>query len=148
MSSEKAGLGEDINIMAETIETNMRILREDNQKKERLVDNLAHEMKSPLTSIYGFAEYLLKGKVTSEEAMECYSFIMEESQRMKELCYTLMDLSEIRHKKIGFESFRSDEFFSRLKAETSASHSGKNHLTFRVWDDILCKQSWRGVRVV
>lgn len=51
MSSEKAGLGEDINIMAETIETNMRILREDNQKKERLVDNLAYEMKSPLTSI-------------------------------------------------------------------------------------------------
>lgn len=121
---ELAGLGEDINIMAEIIETNMCILREDNQKKERLVDNLAHEMKSPLTSIYGFAEYLLKGKVTSEEAMECYSFIMEESQRMKELCYTLMDLSEIRHKKIEFESFRGDEFFSQLKAETFRRQRG------------------------
>ena len=53
-------LGENINLMAETIERNINRLREDNEKKEQLVDNLAHEMKSPLTSIYGFAEYLIK----------------------------------------------------------------------------------------
>ena len=121
---ELASLGENINIMAKTIEANIQVLKEDNQKKEQLVDNLAHEMKSPLTSIYGFAEYLLKGRVDPEEAIECYSFIMEESQRMTEMCYVLMDLSEIRHKKIQFESFRADEFVSHLKRAAARQQRG------------------------
>lgn len=122
-TDELAGLGENINAMAETIETNMNRLREDNKKKEQLVDNLAHEMKSPLTSIYGFAEYLMKSRVEPEEAMECYSFIMEESQRMKDMCYTLMDLSEIRHKNIEFDWFSVEEFVSRLETVNARRQS-------------------------
>lgn len=112
---ELAGLGENINVMAETIADNINRLNEDNRKKEQLVDNLAHEMKSPLTSIYGFAEYLLKGRIEPEEALECYSFIMEESQRMKDMCYALMDLSEMRHKEIEFENFSADSFVHQMR---------------------------------
>lgn len=112
---EFARLGENINAMADTIETTMHRLQEDSQKKEQLVDNLAHEMKSPLTSIYGFAEYLMKGRVEPEEAIECYSYIMEESQRMKDMCYVLMDLSEIRNKQITFSDFSAKEFVAGLE---------------------------------
>ena len=114
-SDEFSTLGENINLMAETIERNISKLKEDNEKKEQLVDNLAHEMKSPLTSIYGFAEYIMNGKIEPEEAAECCVFIMEESMRMKDMCYTLLDLSEIRHRKIEFKHFDMAAFFERMK---------------------------------
>lgn len=120
---ELAGLGENINVMAETIADNINRLNEDNRKKEQLVDNLAHEMKSPLTSIYGFAEYLMKGRIEPEEAIECYSFIMEESQRMKDMCYALMDLSEMRHKEIEFEKFFADSFVRQMREMTDRRQS-------------------------
>lgn len=113
---ELACLGENINAMAEAIETNIKALEEENKRKQQLVDNLAHEMKSPLTSIYGFAEYVMKSKADSEETVECCSFIMEESERMKEMCYTLMDLSEIRHKKMEYSYFSAEEFAAGIRA--------------------------------
>lgn len=137
---ELAGLGENINVMAETIADNINRLNEDNRKKEQLVDNLAHEMKSPLTSIYGFAEYLMKGRIEPEEALECYSFIMEESQRMKDMCYALMDLSEIRHNEIAFESFSAGSFIRQMRETTDrrqSSLTGQDAVKI-VWD---CKNA-------
>lgn len=114
-NDEFSVLGENINLMAEDIEKNVNRLKEDNEKKEQLVDNLAHEMKSPLTSIYGFAEYIMNGKIEPEERAECCSFIMEESMRMKDMCYTLLDLSEIRHRKVDFENFNVNAFVEKMK---------------------------------
>ncbi|MCH5266667.1 MAG: HAMP domain-containing histidine kinase [Lachnospiraceae bacterium] len=121
---ELASLGNHINAMAETIEENMEALREDNRRQEQLVDNLAHEMKSPLTSIYGFAEYLMKGRVEPEEIAECCSFIMEESLRMKDMCYALMDLSEIRHKKIEMTAFPAKQFMEETEQTAVRWQSG------------------------
>lgn len=112
---ELAVLGENINAMAETISAHIDRLHEDNRKKEQLVDNLAHEMKSPLTSIYGFAEYLLKGKTVPGEEQECYAYIMEESRRMKDMCYALMDLSKMRHQDITFCDFPAADFLDKIK---------------------------------
>lgn len=108
-------LGESINAMAETIAAQIDRLHEDNRKKEQLVDNLAHEMKSPLTSIYGFAEYLLKGVTKPGEKEECCGFIMEESRRMKDMCYALMDLSKMRRQTITFSDFSAEDFINRMK---------------------------------
>ena len=117
-ADEIAELGRNINAMAETIEDNIKRLRRENESRERLIDNLAHEMKSPLTSIYGFSEYLLKGCVEPEEAAECYSFIMEESRRMQDMCYALMDLSEIRNRETEFELFSAGEWIAELAGLT------------------------------
>lgn len=117
-NDELACLGKNINAMAETIAFSMNALREDNRKKEQLADNLAHEMKSPLTSIYGFAEYLSKTDAGPEEIRECCFFIMEESRRMKDMCYALMELSGLRHSNIPFETFAAGPFWEEL--ETTA----------------------------
>lgn len=57
-----------------------------------------------------------KIQADADETMECCSFIMEESERMKEMCYTLMDLSEIRHKKIEYNYFSAEEFAAGVKS--------------------------------
>ena len=112
---ELATLGRNINAMAETIEKNIQSLQADNQRKEELVENLAHELKSPLTSIYGYAEYMMKSRVSEEESIQCCSVIMEESGRMKDLCYTLMDLSELRKEEIAYEEIKTKEFLDQIE---------------------------------
>lgn len=112
---ELAVFGENINAMAQTIEMNIEKLQEDNQRKEELVENLAHEMKSPITSIYGYAEYMMKSKVSLEESMQFCAIIMEESGRMKDMCYTLMDLSEIRRSEITYEKIKPQEFLDQIE---------------------------------
>lgn len=72
-------LGKDINEMADTIEEHVEKLERENEKKQRFMDDFSHEMKSPLTSIYGYAEYMAKAKVSEEERVELCQIIMEES---------------------------------------------------------------------
>ena len=40
---------------------------------------------------------------------------MEESGRMKDLCYTLMDLSELRKEEIAYEEIKTKEFLDQIE---------------------------------
>ena len=55
---EVATLGRHFNRMADKIQDNIQQIRQEADAKQEFVDNFAHELKSPLTSIYGFAEYV------------------------------------------------------------------------------------------
>lgn len=136
---EIAALGNSLNSMAETIQEQIATLQSDNEKKEQLVGDLAHEMKSPLTSIYGYAEYLLKANPSPEEAVDYYHVIMEESERMQSMSYALMDLAELRKKDISFAYFSADDFLKR-KQETIKKRqllSDKKNAINIVWKCLL-----------
>ncbi len=96
-------LGEHFNEMAEKIQKDISFIEGEVQAKQELVDNFSHELKSPITSIYGFAEYIQKAKVSEQEMKECMGFIMEESARLLKLSYTLLDLAQMRGKEIGMQ---------------------------------------------
>lgn len=136
---EIAALGNSLNSMAETIQEQIMTLQNDNEKKEQLVGDLAHEMKSPLTSIYGYAEYLLKTNPTKEEAIDYYRVIMEESERMQSMSYALMDLAELRKKAISFEYFLANDFLKQQQ-ETIQNRqvlSSKNNSVKIIWKNVL-----------
>ena len=136
---EIAALGNSLNSMAETIQEQIMTLQNDNEKKEQLVGDLAHEMKSPLTSIYGYAEYLLKTNPTKEEAIDYYRVIMEESERMQSMSYALMDLAELRKKAISFEYFLANDFLKQQQ-ETIQNRqvlSSKNNSVKMIWKNVL-----------
>ncbi len=62
---------------------------------------LSHELKTPITSVKGFAETLLDGAMEDEEL--CRSFltiIHDESNRMHRLINDLLYLSSIEHHRI------------------------------------------------
>jgi signal transduction histidine kinase len=58
--NEVASMALSFNRMAEEIEKQIRILADEAVGKQQFVDNLAHEIRTPLTSIYGYAEYMQK----------------------------------------------------------------------------------------
>lgn len=103
---EVATLGRHFNRMADKIQDNIQQIRQEADAKQEFVDNFAHELKSPLTSIYGFAEYVQKANIPEDEKIQCMSYIMDESKRLLQLSYTLLDMAKIRNEAINIEEMK------------------------------------------
>ena len=70
------------------------------QKLENLrrefVANVSHELKTPITSIKGFAETLIEGAKNDEDSLNMFlNIILKESNRIESLVMDLLDLSHI-----------------------------------------------------
>lgn len=62
--------------------------------------NVSHELKTPLTSISGFAEIISSGMYQSEEDLKVFGRrILDESHRMMSLIDTIMHLSKWKKQK-------------------------------------------------
>ena len=93
---ELARLAQDFNDMASRIESQIRLLEEEAVAKQQFVDNFAHEIRTPLTSIYGYAEYLQKTDPDEQETIESTEYIMGESLHMKNIANSLLELAVLR----------------------------------------------------
>ncbi len=62
---------------------------------------IAHDLKTPIASVQGFAKALMQEKIRSEEKEEIYEIIYNKSKSMNELIDTLFDYS-----KFGTEEYR------------------------------------------
>ncbi len=85
-------LSQNVNKMAKTIQYQIAALEEENEMKQTLMDNMAHELKTPLTSIYGYAEYLQYARTNPKEQYESLSYIMTESRRLSKLSETMLSM--------------------------------------------------------
>lgn len=92
-SREFRELAENMNIMADSIQSHAARLEKIAEDRQTFIANLAHEMKTPLTSILGFADLLrIKKSVTDRERLEYAGVIVEETKRMRALSGKLMEL--------------------------------------------------------
>ena len=114
-SDDIAVLSEHFNEMAEKIQKDIFQIQKEAQAKQSFVDNFAHELKSPITSIYGFAEYVQKANVPKQEITECMEFIMKESKRLLNLSYMLLDMARMRDKGITMQEISLNEVFEGIR---------------------------------
>ncbi len=94
---EVAGVERNFNLMAEQVEIQIQRLREIAEQKQQFVDNFSHELRIPLTAIYGYAEYMQKALISEEERYECTRFIMSECGRLQNMADQLLDLALLKH---------------------------------------------------
>ena len=94
--NELAQVAFDFNKMAEEIECQIAYLKEEAENKQQFVDNFAHEVRTPLTSIYGYAEYLQKTSLDEKEIIEASGYIMDEADHMKKIANSLLELAILR----------------------------------------------------
>ncbi len=93
---EISGVAHNFNLMAEQIENQIRQLKEGAEQKQQFIDNFSHELRIPLTAIYGYAEYIQKACLSEEERYECTQFIMSECSRLQNMAYQLLDMALLR----------------------------------------------------
>lgn len=125
-SDDISVLGSHFNDMAQKIQNDISLIQKDAQAKQDFVDNFAHELKSPITSIYGFAEYIQKANVPEQEITECMEFIMSESTRLLNLSYTLLDMARMRKKEIAMGHIPVQRLFGSIRksVESKAEDCG------------------------
>lgn len=83
--------------------------------RKDFVANVSHELKTPITSIKGFAETLLEGGMEDKEiTREFLGIIYQEGNRMQELIEDLLALSKLEQEdlELHYESFDATELVS------------------------------------
>ncbi len=139
---EVATLGRHFNRMADKIQDNIQQIRQEADAKQEFVDNFAHELKSPLTSIYGFAEYVQKANIPEDEKIQCMSYIMDESKRLLQLSYTLLDMAKIRNEAIHIEEVKLCEVEEQIqkRMETLCAERGVTLVCNRSADTMFANE--------
>ena len=95
--------------------------------------NVSHELKTPLTSISGFAELMKAGNVPEEDVIDFSQSIYEETQRLITLVNDIIKISELDGQSIPYEKETvdlyelSNEVIGRLEKEAD-----KKNVTFHL----------------
>ena len=92
-------LEHNFNLMIDVIENNIEELKYLNESKQRFIDSLNHEIKTPITSIIGYSELLLKNNVSEEIKIKALKYINSEAKRLETLNSTLLKLTLMREEK-------------------------------------------------
>lgn len=71
----------------------------ENLQKE-FINNVSHEIKTPVSSIEGFAKFLKDKNLTQEEREEYASIIIEEAKRLENLTGKILKLSKLNNQEI------------------------------------------------
>jgi len=94
--NELSQVAVDFNSMAERIERQIILLENEAENKQLFVDNFAHEMRTPLTSIYGYAEYMQKALLEEDEIIDLSGRIMNRAGYLHEIAISLLRLAMLR----------------------------------------------------
>lgn len=100
----------------------------DKMQKE-LVADVSHELKTPITSIMGYADTLLEGGYDTETQEKFLNVIASESRRMARLVTDLLTLSryDSNKKKTQKESFDLGELVKRCQEKLAIEIKKKGH---------------------
>lgn len=110
------------------------------EKREELrrefTSNVSHELKTPLTTIYGISEMLMSGMVKPEDIHDFAVNIFNESARMVKLIQDIIDLSQLDENKFSAEKKKVDLLeLARIAADRLRPAAEKMHVTVTVTGD-------------
>ena len=108
-------LASNFNHMAEKVEEKMGELSKTAQQKEDFTANFAHEIKTPLTSVIGFAEMLYQKDLPREQVKLAAEYILNEGTRLEALSLKLMELFGMGKENINAEKMSVQEVFAHIK---------------------------------
>ena len=98
---EIGALAASFNQMAES-------LQQSEQRRSEFIANVAHELKTPMTTISGFADGILDGTIPVERQGPYLETISNETKRLNRLVRSMLDLS--RMQSAGQEELRQKSF--------------------------------------
>ncbi|MCL2253357.1 MAG: HAMP domain-containing histidine kinase [Lachnospiraceae bacterium] len=117
--NELAQVAIDFNKMAEHVEHQIFLFAEEAENKQQFVDNFAHEMRTPLTAIYGYAEYMQKAPLEDGEVVEISERIMNRAGYLKDIANSLLELAMLRDYKPKIKEIQVQHLFDDI-AQTLA----------------------------
>jgi signal transduction histidine kinase len=120
LKNEFAELQETFNSMAERIEQETALRKQTEEDRKRLILDISHDLKNPLTSAAGYAELLQQKQDLPDTERELYlKIIRDNSLRASRLLHSLFELSKLDSPEFNLSPEKIDvsEFLRTLFAE-------------------------------
>ena len=97
------------------------------QKRSEFVANVSHELKTPMTTIAGFADGILDGTIPPEKERESLQVISSETRRLSRLVRRMLELSRLQSSErvAAQEQFDAAEVLLRVLVSLEAKITEK-----------------------
>lgn len=138
---EEREMAESVNALAQSVQDNVERLESIAEGRKHYVDSLAHEMKTPLTSILCFGDLLrIKRSVSDGERIEYAGIIVDEARRMKNLSSKLLELACADNMELEMEPVSVRELLTESTATVGPALRARGITLEYTGDDgvILC----------
>lgn len=154
---EFGDIARDINLASEKLRQALERGDFAESSKEQLVLNLAHDLRTPLTSVLGYLDFILKDDQLTAEQVKQYAIIaFNKSQRLEKLIDELFEITRMNYGRLNIEKqpidlselliqlneelyplFEKNHLITRLNVPPSLTIWGDGELLARVFENLL-----------
>lgn len=163
-SDEFGDIARDINLAGEKLREAMERGDFAENSKEQLVLNLAHDLRTPLTSVIGYLDFILKNdSLPPEQARHYTSIAYTKAQRLERLIDKLFEVTRMNYGKMPvdrehvdlselllqlneelYPMFENQGLTSRLHVAAGLTVRGDSELLARVFENLLSNAAHYG----
>lgn len=114
-------IGETFNYMADVIENTSAEKRYAEESKQRLIVDLSHDLKTPITSIQGYAQALVEGRGEDKDRQQRYlGYIYNKSVQVARMIQNMLELLKVDSPDFRMHIQRREigEFLREIMADT------------------------------
>ena len=125
--TEYANRSDEIGELAAAFNAMADSLAQAEQKRSEFVANVSHELKTPMTTIAGFADGILDGTIPPEKERESLQVISSETRRLSRLVRRMLELSRLQSSErvAAQEQFDAAEVLLRVLVSLEAKITEK-----------------------
>lgn len=117
-NTELAQVGQSFNQMTAKIKEQIQSLSSVNQSQRQLMGSLAHELKTPMTSILGYADTLLTVRLYQQQRERALTYIINECRRLSRLSVKMLELTglyETGEERFSPAEWPAESFLNEVK---------------------------------
>lgn len=130
---EVAVLSSQINVMADAVNKREHELQQELNRKQRFVEYLTHELKTPLTSVIAYADLLRTVEQEPYEVDEALTYISSEGKRLEAMSNKLMLMFHLKSGELALKPAPLRLIFKQVY-DTLHPSLGKKNLTLALDD--------------
>lgn len=105
--------------MSKSLERMMGELEEAAHRQENFIASFAHELKTPMTSIIGYADMLRSRNMDQELVIRYANHIFQEGRRLEALSLTLMELIVLKKQEFTMKRVPASHLFESVQTVIS-----------------------------
>lgn len=113
---ELGELAQWFNAMADSVQHHIEEVEATSEARSLFLHALAHEMRTPVTAISGYAYTLNRIRMSEEQQMEALTFIESESKRLERLSSKLTELLSISKRNTVLQPIFIADLFDQISA--------------------------------
>lgn len=118
-------LSRDFDSMADKLQEHMSRMENDMQQQEQFMGAFAHELKTPMTAIIGFADLLRQGDLDENTRLMAANYVYSEGKRLEKLAFKLLELIVVKKDSLSMKRVYLPKYLEEVEQALAPAMKGK-----------------------